>query len=85
MKSLKVLVTGMLIAASTAIYTPSSAQCSMCRAVAESGSKNDAKKTAAGLNTGILYLLSIPYVLGGVAFFIWRKNRKKPGADLTIN
>jgi hypothetical protein len=50
----------------------------MCRAVAESGSRDDSKQVARGLNNGILYLLSMPYILGGVAYFIWRKNRKKP-------
>lgn len=53
-----------------------SAQCAMCKAVAESGS-HDAKRVGKGLNNGILYLLATPYLLGGVAFFIWRKNRKK--------
>jgi hypothetical protein len=51
-------------------------QCSMCRAVAESGAKDDTTRVARGLNNGILYLLAMPYVLGGVAYFIWRKNRK---------
>ena len=39
------------------------AQCSMCRAVLESG---DAQETAKGINNGIIYLMAIPYVL--VAF-----------------
>lgn len=54
-----------------------SAQCSMCKAIAESGANDDTINVAKGLNSGILYLLSIPYLLGGVAFFIWRKNRRK--------
>jgi hypothetical protein len=37
-----------------------SAQCSMCRAVLESG---DAQETAKGINNGIVYLMAIPYVL----------------------
>jgi hypothetical protein len=40
-----------------------SAQCSMCRAVLESG---EAQETAKGINNGIIYLMAIPYVL--VAF-----------------
>ena len=40
-----------------------SAQCSMCRAVLESG---DSQETAKGINNGIIYLMAIPYVL--VAF-----------------
>ena len=34
-----------------------SAQCSMCRAVLESG---DAQETAKGINNGIIYLMAIP-------------------------
>lgn len=57
-----------------------SAQCSMCRAVAESGHKEDPNKVARGLNNGILYLLSIPYILGGAAYFIWRRNKSRQQA-----
>jgi len=38
------------------------AQCAMCRAVAES-SKEAGSTIANGLNTGILYLMSFPYIL----------------------
>lgn len=60
---------------------PAYSQCSMCRAVAESGAKDETRKVARGLNTGILYLLGMPYILGGVAFYLWRKNRKKQTAE----
>ena len=43
-------------------YVASSAQCSMCRAVAES-SQNGGSSIANGLNTGILYLMLFPYLL----------------------
>lgn len=56
---------------------PAYSQCSMCRAVAESGAKDETRKVAHGLNTGILYLLGMPYILGGIAIYLWRKNRKK--------
>ncbi len=59
------------------VTTPTFSQCSMCRAVAQSGTEDEAKKVGRGLNNGILYLLAMPYILGGVAFFIWRKNRSK--------
>jgi hypothetical protein len=56
---------------------PSYSQCSMCRAVSESGAKDETTKVGRGLNNGILYLLAMPYIIGGVAFYIWRKNRRK--------
>jgi hypothetical protein len=45
------------------------AQCSMCRAVAESGNKNG-QNVGGGLNNGILYLLAVPYI---ILFLFFRK------------
>ena len=72
-RAISILTITLLLTASE----PAVGQCSMCRAVAESGAKDDTTKVARGLNNGILYLLAMPYILGGVAFFIWRKNRSK--------
>ena len=48
-----------------------SAQCSMCRAVLESGA--DAKM-AEQLNDGIVYLMIMPYLLVGmIGFIVYRK------------
>jgi hypothetical protein len=52
------------------------AQCPMCKMAAESNMKNGGD-AGAGLNTGILYLLSMPYLLGGTIAFIWWQQRKK--------
>lgn len=60
-----------------AISTPAFSQCSMCRAVSEAGAKDQEKRIGRGLNNGILYLLAMPYILGGVAYFIYRKNKRK--------
>ena len=49
-------------------------QLSMCRAVLES---EDALETAKGINDGIVYLMTIPYILVGlVGFFVYRQLRK---------
>jgi hypothetical protein len=54
------------------------AQCAMCKATLESNAQNDKSKIGAGLNTGILYLMVIPYVLiGGLAYYIYRKLSSK--------
>ena len=42
-------------------------QCSMCKAVLESGAD---QKVAESLNDGIVYLMAIPYLL--VAFVGWK-------------
>jgi hypothetical protein len=49
------------------------AQCSMCRAVIESGGDNI---TAEGINNGITYLMVFPYLLvGGIIYFVYRSTR----------
>ncbi|MDB4303523.1 hypothetical protein N9934_01865 [Desulfosarcina sp.] len=52
------------------------AQCAMCRAVLES---EEGQTTAKGINDGILYLMTIPYVLvGGIGILIyWKFFRSK--------
>jgi len=50
-----------------------SAQCAMCKASAESDLKSGGT-IAKGLNTGILYLMAIPYILLMTgAYFAFRK------------
>lgn len=48
----------------------------MCRAVLES---EEGQSTAQGVNNGIVYLMSIPYILvGGIGFLIyWKYFRTK--------
>ena len=47
------------------------AQCAMCRAVLES---EEGQSTAEGVNNGIMYLMSIPYLLvAGFGFIIYWK------------
>lgn len=58
------------------------AQCSMCTLNAEQGTKNG-NTQGKGLNSGILYLLAIPYVLiGGVGVLWYRNYRKKVAAPV---
>jgi hypothetical protein len=49
------------------------AQCSMCKAVAETA---DGGGYASGINYGILYLMIFPYLLvSGIAYY-WYKSKK---------
>ncbi|NQX85672.1 MAG: hypothetical protein HRT67_07175 [Flavobacteriaceae bacterium] len=53
----------------------STAQCAMCRAVLES---EEGQNAAEGINNGIVYLMTIPYLLvGGVAFLIYKRLKIK--------
>lgn len=50
------------------------AQCAMCKATAESATENVNKGIGEGLNSGIVYLMMVPYLLlGSVAFVFFRK------------
>jgi hypothetical protein len=51
-----------------------SAQCAMCRATAESATDNVSKGIGEGLNSGIVYLMVVPYLLlATVAIVFFRK------------
>ena len=50
------------------------AQCAMCRANAESNLKSGGT-IAKGLNTGILYLMTVPYIILVTLFFIFFKKQ----------
>lgn len=59
------------------VSNTANAQCAMCSVNAEQGTKNG-NTQGKGLNTGILYLLAIPYVLiTGVGVLWYMKYRKK--------
>jgi len=51
------------------------AQCPMCRMSAESNLENGGTQ-GKGLNAGILYMLSLPYIMVAGLGFWWYKNRK---------
>lgn len=58
-------------------FHPLSAQCPMCRMTGESNLR-DGGTQAKGLNKGIIYMLTMPYLLvGTIGYFWWRNNRKK--------
>jgi hypothetical protein len=71
-KYLIIFLFSMLVLFSLNAYS----QCSMCRRVAET-SQSEGNKSGRSLNKGILYLLSVPYLMAGIGAFIWWRNRKK--------
>ncbi len=52
------------------------AQCAMCRATVESNLNETGGGIGAGLNTGILYLMAIPYILLTVIGVLWYRSTK---------
>lgn len=58
------------------VASEAEAQCVMCKAVAEDSADNGS--LGRGLNSGILYLMAIPYAI--MAFFAWFVFRKRKEA-----
>ncbi len=70
-----------IVLSTLAISNTVSAQCAMCSVNAEQGVKNG-NTQGNGLNTGILYLLAIPYVLiTGIGVLWYVKYRKRTPAN----
>tara|TARA_B100001564_G_C20065064_1_gene413708 strand:- start:196 stop:411 length:216 start_codon:yes stop_codon:yes gene_type:complete len=58
------------------ISVESYAQCAMCKAIAESDPQGK-ESLFEGLNSGILYLMGVPYLLLSIALVYIYINRKK--------
>lgn len=52
-------------------------QCAMCRSTLENNISNGNVGIAAGINTGILYLLSLPYLAVMVLGYLWYRNSRR--------
>lgn len=59
-----------------------SAQCAMCRSTLENNFSNGDPGMAAGINTGILYLLVLPYLAVIVIGAMWYKSTRNARKEL---
>ncbi len=59
-----IYTTALIVLAAYAGYS----QCAMCKAAAESSLENNPNSVARGLNTGIIFLLTIPYAILSIIF-----------------
>ena len=64
------------------VAEPLVAQCAMCKASAEANLKAGGGNPQ-GLNTGILYILALPYLLVMGIGFWWWSNLRKERQELT--
>jgi uncharacterized membrane protein YphA (DoxX/SURF4 family) len=55
------------------VHSDAEAQCSICNKTVQQMGKGPAK----GFNTGIIYLMLIPYAAIGVVGYRWWKNERK--------
>ncbi|MFD2514288.1 hypothetical protein ACFSRY_10460 [Pontibacter locisalis] len=80
----KVLTILGLVLTMTLTGSDAYSQCAMCRATVESnvgtGSKEPESEVGSGLNTGILYLMIVPYILIGSVGLLWYKYSRKKNA-----
>lgn len=73
---MKKLVLSIVLALSS---IASFAQCAMCRATLENNFSNGKPGIAAGINTGILYLLVMPYLAAMILGYFWYRSSKLNG------
>jgi hypothetical protein len=76
------LVFALSLCFGTVTTLSSFAQCAMCQAVIESNMSTGEHTIGSGINTGILYLLAMPYAAIALIAFFWYKNSKKYHAQL---
>jgi heme/copper-type cytochrome/quinol oxidase subunit 2 len=76
MKALKIVLPLVAIALLVMLATNAQAQCAMCAAVTES-SKAEGSTQANGINNGIMYIFTMPYLIIGTIVFFWLRARRK--------
>jgi hypothetical protein len=79
MKRIAVIVCILLMASAEHVF----AQCAMCRSTLENNYSNGDPGIAAGINTGILYLLSMPYLAVMIIGYMWYKSSKNASKKLS--
>lgn len=60
-----------------------SAQCAMCRSTLENNFSNGNPGIAAGINTGILYLLVLPYLAVLTLGYFWYKSSRNAQQEVS--
>ncbi len=71
----KSIVVILFILLLTAFQNEGFAQCAMCRQTAESATEHLDKGIGEGLNTGIVYLMMVPYVLLATVGFVFFRRK----------
>lgn len=66
------------------VQANSFAQCAMCRASVENNVSNGDTSIGSGLNTGILYLFVMPYLIATVIGILWYRAAKKRKSKLAL-
>ncbi|GAB3636936.1 hypothetical protein GCM10027422_25260 [Hymenobacter arcticus] len=78
---MKKLIFGLLLSILTlATLSPAQAQCVMCKSQVEAARQERDDYDVDGLNKGIVYMMTVPYILMGAVGFFWyrRTHPKRP-------
>ncbi len=69
-----------LVLLTMATLVPAQAQCVMCKSQVEAARSERDDYDVAGLNKGIVYMMTVPYILMGAVGFFWyrRTHPKRP-------
>ena len=81
---MKKLIFGLVFALLTlTALAPAQAQCVMCKSQVEAARAERDDFDPAGLNRGIVYMMTVPYILMGAVGFFWyrRTHPKRPATD----
>lgn len=70
-----IAIIGLTAFALMASFTGAFSQCAMCKAVAEESISENGYGLAMGLNTGILFIMSIPYILLTLVVLVFYRKR----------
>lgn len=81
---MKKLFLGLLLSLLTLVaLSPAQAQCVMCKSQVEAARAERDDFDPAGLNRGIVYMMTVPYILmGAVGFFWYRRTHPKRPTNL---
>ncbi len=59
-------------------FLDSFAQCALCKASVESNLKEVSHQhIGAGINSGVIYLMVVPYIIFPIVAYLWYKHSKK--------
>jgi hypothetical protein len=72
------MILTVLLLVSVFFVQDTEAQCSICTKTAS----QLGKKSAEGLNSGILYLMLLPFAIGGFIAWRWFKNEKESQTEM---
>jgi len=78
---MKKLIFGLVFALLSLVsLAPAQAQCVMCKSQVEAARAERDDFDPAGLNRGIVYMMTVPYILMGAVGFFWyrRTHPKRP-------